>query len=99
MSLYDAKNMKDVIRYNKMVGQYFFERDTMEFFGSKVECELLENNCFITSEDDFRREKRLYTIRRYDPNTAHIDTVGGFQKFKTFNAAMNAAKSYATCEC
>lgn len=56
--------MSDVRTYNAANGEYFFSRDTMRFFASRVESSLLRGNYFITSEkrcfDDYRR---VYSVR------------------------------------
>lgn len=93
MARYNAGDMSDVMRYNRMVGQHFFNEGTMLFWGSKIESTLYQNNTFVTSEYNFERTKRLYTVRLYDPETARIKTIGGFQQFKD----KSEAKRFAIC--
>lgn len=92
--MYNAKNMNDVKFYNKMTGHRFFDHDTMEFWGSRVESELFLNNTFVTSEDDFYRTKKLFTVRRYNPENGEIETVGKFQQFDSLKMALAFAENY-----
>lgn len=85
--------MKAVVKDHKDAGKHFFDKDTMHCWGSKIETELINNEFFITSEDNFDRTKRLYSIRHYDWDTHSIETVS-FQQFKTLNAAMETLMEF-----
>ena len=89
-----SRTMADVRRHNKEAGYHFFDRDTMAFWGSKVMTPLYANNTFVTSDDNFDRTKKLYTVRRYNPESGEVDTVGEFQAFKT----LTSAKDYALAQ-
>lgn len=78
--MFKAKNMSDVIKHHTMKGYHFFDEDTMRFWGSKIESELFNNGTFVTSEDNFNRTERLYSVRLYNSEDATIDTIV-FQKF------------------
>ena len=84
--------MQAVIEANKAAGHHFFDEGAMEFWGSKIESPLFPNNCFVTSEDNFDRSKRLYTIRRFDPAKGSIDDASEFQAYSTKEEAVAAAK-------
>lgn len=84
--------MQAVIDANKAAGKHFFDKDTMEFWGSKIESELFPNNCFVTSEDNFDRSKRLYTIRIFDRATGAIEEASEFQAYSTKEEAVAVAK-------
>ena len=84
-------SIEEVIRANKAAGYHFFDKDTMEFFGSKVVCPVFENCCFVTEEDDFLRTQKLYTVRQFDPLTGSIEIVGEFQEYETVEEAIKAA--------
>ena len=88
--------MNDVIRHNKKVGQHFFDKETMKYWGSRIETELFPNNTFVTSEDTYDRNGRLYTVRMYDPNTGRIKTLNSFQEFDNLRDAENFAKNYSS---
>lgn len=62
---------------------HFFDKDTMKFWGSRIESELYPNRCFITSEDDFSGEERLFTVRQFSEDYKRIDTVGEFQEYES----------------
>ena len=69
------KNMEEVIEANEAAGKYFFSKDTLAFFKSKVESELLYSEYFITSEKAcFSDNTRVYNVRRVLPS-ASIETV------------------------
>jgi len=49
---------------NKQAGYYFFSKDTMKFFASKVESKLYKSGYFITSEKTgFSSYNREYKVR------------------------------------
>jgi len=65
----------DVKRHNKEAGQFFFSKDTMRFFQSRIESTLYKNHCFITSEQCGETSPREYTVRHYNVETGRIETV------------------------
>jgi hypothetical protein len=91
--------MADVRRLNREKGQYFFSPDTMKFFDSRVESELIGNRFFVTSEQfsgdpalGVPAGERLFSVREFDSKTGRVKTYGDFQKFKTRAEALNKAK-------
>lgn len=87
------KNMKQVMKANKDIGHHWFSKDTMRFFNSRVESELIEGKYFITSEDNFNRDARLYSVRIVNKDGT-IDTVGEFLGYKTKQAALEAIQEF-----
>lgn len=81
------RTMSDVKRANREAGNYFFEPQTMSFFASAIETELMEGRYFITPEKDFTGRKRLYTVREVLEDGS-IKTVGDFQGFPTLGDAV-----------
>ena len=77
----------------KATGSHFFDKDTIEFWGSKIESELYKNRCFITSENNFDSTARFYTVRRFSEDFKSIDTIGEFQAYKTKEEAQAAIKT------
>lgn len=77
---------------NAEVGHCFFKPEDMKYWGSKIVTQPDGNQLFITSEDNFNGTKKLYTIRRFNLETYHVETVGDFQKFETLAAAKAALK-------
>lgn len=51
--------MKKILRAK---GSCYFDRDTIEFWGSQIESRLNKNGLFVESIDDFYREHRLYKV-------------------------------------
>ena len=81
---------------NKQNGSYWFSPDSLRFWGSKIHGKVRKGHYFITSEDNFNRTERLFTIRSFDHN-AHIETVGKFQEYKSLNEALSALEEVALC--
>lgn len=77
----------------KATGKHFFDRDTMAFWGSRIETEPYKNRCFVTSENNFDSTKRLYTVRQFGEDYQTINTVGEFQQYATKSDAVEAAKA------
>ena len=82
--------VKSIVTAN---GGYFFNEGTMKFFGTKIETSVFKNGCFVTSEDNYNKTKRLYTVRRFDGKS--IVTIGYFQQYETKGAAREAAREAA----
>ena len=80
------RDMADVRRANGAAGYHFFNPDTMEFFHSRVESELLFGRWFVTSEqyDPDRPEfgPRAYTARSVSPDARVRTARRGFATAK-----------------
>lgn len=97
-----SKTIEDAKRLNRRVGQYFFEPNAMRFFSTRICGDIIHECYFITSEK-FKGWRspdgpRLYTVRKIDWETGHLDTYPnhseGFQAHKTANAARNWLKRH-----
>ena len=89
--------MADIRRNNKEAGYYFFDKDSMRFWDSRIETGLYKDNTFITSELDYVRKfdaKRMYTIRRAVDGGIKIETIGYFGQFETLEDAKIGRKNY-----
>lgn len=75
--------LKEAIEIYRETGNHFFDKETMEFFGSRIESELYENRCFITSEDNFDRSKRYYNVRQFSEDFKNVESLGDFNVMKT----------------
>lgn len=73
----------------------FFSPSTMRWWRSRISWKSitphLDGYLFITSEDNFDRTRRLYTLRFANLDT--IDTLG-FQKFETLTQAKTALNNH-----
>lgn len=73
-------DMAGVKEANREAGMFFFSRDTMLFFDSRVESEVIAGRFFLTSEqfhDGTYHAPRKFTVRVvYD--SGRIGTIGGF---------------------
>ena len=80
-----AKTMKtltEIKRKNKEIGHHFFDKETLNFFNSKIKNKTYKDKYFLTSEQFDYKSPRLYTIRIFE-NDGNIDTFGDFQQFET----------------
>lgn len=79
---------------NQEAGQYWFSKETMDFFGCVIEAGPNIKNIFITSEWNFDRTERYYTLRRFDTKTNTVETIGEFQQYKTLLEARAARRAW-----
>ena len=93
--------MADVKQANKDAGYYFFSKDTMRFFGTRIVSALYKNNTFITTDyTGFERNNRAYSVRVFHPETGIVDTAkfpdgkSTFNKFSTIESAREFARNY-----
>ena len=82
-------NIMQVKEANKKLGRHVFSAETMRFFGSKVVSDLIAGQYFVTSDDNFDRTTKLFTIR-IDEADGSVDTVGEFGEFETLADALVA---------
>ena len=88
----------DMIKANNLLaGQYFFSRDTMRFFKSKVYPTIYGGKYFITRETD-PRGRIGYTIREAVDGGKNIKTVGGFHVITELAEAKKAARACAEAD-
>lgn len=78
-------NLLAVVKANDEIGHHWFEADTMEFFKTRLESDLIDGRYFITSEHG-PYGPRAFSIRLADED-AHIQTVGEFMEHETLEAA------------
>lgn len=88
--------IREIKRHNADNGYFFFERDTMRFFRSRIAPGVYHAegnaNLFITSEQFSSDALRRYTIRQI-ADDGDIHTVGEFQHYPTLRAARRAIKT------
>ena len=88
----------DAIRSaNRVRGLHWFESGSMRFFRSRVGQTVYQGPggvYFVSSEQfvgsDGRAHARRYTVRRFDPVTAGIETVGEFNRMTASQARTRA---------
>lgn len=90
------KTIADVRQANKESGGYFFSRDTVRFFGSRVESSLYAGRYFITSEKaGFSSTLRKFTIREALPDGSVNTVTDTFNKFRCIEDAREECRSLA----
>lgn len=83
--------IQELKELQKANGLHFFDKSTMEFFGSKIELFDICSEFFVTSEKrPHSDDKRRFTLRRFSRLTGAVSTVGEFQGYKTKAAAWKA---------
>lgn len=89
-------NIKEAILKYKKSGEHkhFFDKETMKFWNSNIETNLIDDKYFITSEDNFNREKRLYTIREFKDDYSDVSNICGFQSFDNIEDAKYGLLEY-----
>lgn len=87
-------NMTEAVRIYRRGNGHFFDADTMRFWESKVESELFNNRCFVTSESNFDDTARFYTVRRFSEDYTQVETIGEFNKILEFEEAVKIAIDY-----
>jgi hypothetical protein len=80
----------DAIRQaNTSAGKFFFSTSTIGFFRSRIGRRVYNGPAavtFVTSEQMDDDHERLYTVRRFDPETCGIDTIGPHCEFSQTEA-------------
>ena len=71
----------------------FFSKSTMDSWNSEIEYGMLPNNTFVTSEDNFNRTKKLYSVRLYDWDKHSVETIT-FQQHRSLSDAIRFAEEY-----
>lgn len=82
--------------YQSLTKGHWFDKDTMRFFKCRLDGQVFAGKelFFFVSSEKGPDEVRKYTVRSYDPQTGTIDSVEGFQAYKT----LVTAKKYAEKE-
>jgi hypothetical protein len=86
--------MQEIKRHNIEAGYYFFYKDNMKFFKSKIYTKVYEIQgrfLFITSEENWNGKKRFFSIREYYKKTGAVKTVC-FQITEDFEEAKKMIK-------
>lgn len=90
--------LDDIKRINREHGGYFFDPHTMRCFHSRVSERVYQGVggvYFVTSERMDDKHPRLYSVRRFDPDTGGISSVQGKPKFKRLSDACYVADELA----
>lgn len=87
-------NLGAVMEANDQAGGHWFDDDTIQFFKTKFESDLIGGRYFITSERG-PHFPRAYSIRMADED-AVIQTIGDFMEHKTLKDAMTALEARRT---
>lgn len=84
------RTMSGFMMLHKDKGGHWFDRDTIEFFNSRIG-PLVKGRYFISSERA-PHNPRKWSIRKVNWKTAQVDTVGEFGGFNTEVQAKNFLK-------
>lgn len=85
------KTISQIKQANKIAGGHFFDKETMKFFGSKIESKVLQGRFFITSEK-YPDGKIFYSARKANDD-GRIATLGqDHTKEGALNIVLSCAK-------
>jgi hypothetical protein len=94
----EAVTIDDIKLSNQQHGYHFFSADTLRFFSSRIGQDAYEGpgGVYFTTSEQFRPSggapfRRRYTVRRFDPATGRVKTVGDHQQYASSSAARMAA--------
>lgn len=91
------KTIPELKEMSREAGSHFFDRDSMKFFHSRILPNLYTGPggvFFVTSEQYNDDSPRGYTVRKYNPAIASIETIGDFNTH-TREPALATAKQAA----
>lgn len=85
--------------YKRKTKGYWFDSETLKFFRSRLSESLFYGRSviyFVSSEQGpTASDRRRYSVRKYDPETGSIETVGDFQQYGSLSSAKVAALQLA----
>lgn len=88
-------NTIDEIKFaNKNAGFHFFSEGAMYAFDSRISKNVYGGRFFVTSELNFDKTARVYTLRMANSDGS-IETIGEFGQYATLRAAKRAAMNCA----
>ena len=89
------ETIDDVVKKAEETGSYFFSKESMSWFNSRLHHKVYQGRYFITSERDSSGiawdGRRRYTLRAVTPEGA-MTTVGYFGQYHSLQEAIAAAK-------
>lgn len=88
----DKLTVADVRYKMNQGGSYWWSKESMRFFNTRVESTLMQGDYFITSELSPYGHKRMYSVRHYDRANNDIDTVGDFYSYHSREQAKDCVK-------
>jgi hypothetical protein len=94
------RSLDDVKELNREGGFHYFDRDTLQFFGSRIGETVYpsldgQRACFVTSEyTGWDRAGRRYSVRMID-QTGDVSNISEFLQYATRNGAHAAARRHA----
>lgn len=84
------KTIAEVRAANKSTNHFFFSRDTMRFWQTRIHGGLRRGRFFITPEDNYDRSRRQFSIREaLEDGTIKTPRAG---RYSTLEAAREALK-------
>lgn len=91
-------DIESIKHANTVRGMHWFDKSTLRFFSSRVGSTVYQGpgGVYFTSSEQFdARSPRLYSVRKFNPETGGVETVGEFQRYGSRSGAVAAAKRFA----
>ena len=89
------KAIEEIKAANLALGQHWFSKDTMRYFGTRIHGKVYGGKYFVTSDFDFNH-MRFYSVRACVEGK--IETIGVYQAYTTLERAIKAVKEVANEE-
>jgi hypothetical protein len=89
----EFKTLEEICELSEALGNHWFSKETLAFFGGKVYGPVIGGRYFISSEHTHDRSERRYTVR--ECQNGSIETASEFLEFATLMEARRAAKRIA----
>lgn len=89
--------LREIKAANRAAGHFWFEPETVRFFGSRIHSEVHEGpgGIYFVSSEQPPHGPRGYAVRQFNPENSHIETVGEVCQYPTGAAAHRAARTLA----
>lgn len=95
-----AQSVYDMKLWNKQAGKHFFSPDTMHFWNTRISNTLFHSakgdTYFVTSEDNYDRTLRNYSVRKFVRQTSEVRTIGDFNSIANLKTALKYAALHAS---
>jgi len=90
-------SVEEIVKANEAVGQVWFRKDTMDFWGTRVYGQIFPTDdgaYFVTSDKSADGNRRLWSVR-FCNRDGRVSTIS-FQTHGSATAALNEARSLAS---
>lgn len=97
-------DIDDIKRISKEKGRYFFSKDTMRWWHSRVHSATVQDSqgmvYFTTSERPsvYDGDARRYTVRVFNPQTGSVSNASEFMEYSSWERVQTALRKFGSKE-